>query len=79
MPPEPCGRHGDPGGIAESGHHIEVIGDAFQFGVDHPDQPRPPGRVHPGQLLGGVRERQRVRDRGNALDAFGHQNPVCHR
>lgn len=79
VPAEPRGRYGDPGRIAESHHHVEVVGDALQLGMDHSCHTCARRRGHISERLDGVGERQRVGDRRDALHPFGDQDPVGHR
>ena len=72
--PEPRGGHREPGGVGELAQDVEVVGDALQLGVQHPDQRGRDRDVSAGEGLHCVREGQRVRHRRDTFDSFGDQH-----
>jgi len=73
---EPGGRDREGGGVGQLGQHVQVVGDVLEFGVQHADQRCGERYVSAGEGFHGVGERQRVRHRRDALNAFGQQHTV---
>ncbi len=76
VPAEAGHRHGQPGSVGEAQGHVEVVGDAFQLGVDGADVAGSVRHAHPGKGFDSVCVGQGVGDGGDALDPFGEADTI---